>query len=116
MANRLLEYKTKMEDHALTLLATPWIPTGVLTDSAVIKAEPGLVGAIHVRKGGNSTTVKLWDSETADTTGDVEIARVSVPDNGKEYLLFPLPGIEAVKGIYVEIEAGKNPEVLVYYK
>jgi len=116
MATRLLEYKTDMSDPALTLQATPWIPTGVLTDSAVIKAVPGLVGAIHVRKNGNSTTVKLWDSPTTDTTGDVEISRISVPDNGKEYLLFPLPGIEPKLGIYVEIEAGKDPEVIVYYK
>ena len=116
MATRLLERKTGMEDTAQTLQALPWIPTGVLIDSAVIKAVPGLVGAIYVRKSGNSTTVKLWDSPTTDTTGDVEIARVFVPDNGKDYLLFPLPGIEAKLGIYVEIEAGKDPEVIVYYK
>jgi len=116
MATRLLEYKTGMSDPPQALQSYPWIPTGVLIDSAVIKARPGIVGAIHVRKSGNSTTVKLWDSSTTDTTGDVEVSRISVPDNGKEYLLFPLPGIECVKGIYVEIEAGKDPEVIVYYK
>jgi len=120
MATRLLEYKTKMEDHALTLLASPWIPTGLFTSDTQVKAEPGLLGFICVRAtdNGGDIQVSVWDTAVGATTA----AEVVVSDmwvtvtraGAHQSELFPLPGIECKHGIYVEVVAGDCVIHLLY--
>ena len=119
MATRLLEYKTRFTDFADSLTVLPWIPTGWLTASAEVKAVPGLVGGIIMREEDNDgdQVIKIWDSEDSTTDGDVEMARVygtGIAGNVVA-LVFPLPGIEAQKGIYVELSAG-DAEFVLYYR
>ena len=119
MALRVEEYKTKMDDHAMTLLASPWIPSGWEEASDVIKAEKGLLGGIIARSEdtGTDIVIKVWDSADGTTgAGYVELARIYFPDTARRFekIIFPLPGVEAKLGIYVEI-AG-DVEYEVYYK
>ena len=119
MVTRLLEYKTRFTDPADVLTILPWIPTGWLTASAGVKDVPGLVGGIIMREEDNDgdQVIKIWDSEDSATTDDVEIARVygtGVAGNIVT-LMFPLPGVEAEKGIYVELSAG-DAEFELYYR
>lgn len=120
MALRLLEYKTGLADDAQALGRLPWIPTGWLDGDEQIKAEPGLLGGIIVRAedNGGDQIVQVWD--TADgTTGAayVELCRVycSATDELMVNIMFPLPGIEAKLGIYVEVSAG-DVEFELYYR
>lgn len=116
---RLLQYKTKMSDRAVDIQATPWIPTGRLTVSAVIKATPGYFGGIIIQNPESETTqtIKVWDSETATTTGDNEVCFITCGPAADDKWVAPLePGVECENGIYVELEEQSSLEYLVYYK
>ncbi len=119
MALRVEEYKTKMADDAQALGRLPWIPSGWLVASDVIKAEPGLLGGILVRAedNGGDQIVQVWDSPDGTTgAGYVELARVycSATDELMIWVPFPLPGIEAKLGISVVIT--NEVEYEIYYR
>lgn len=120
MATRLLKYKTKMEDIAQTLQALPWIPTGELEASTVVKAIPGLVARLDVeaKDNGGDISVEVWDSPDATLTDDVLICRVRVITTtlgAQNYWECPLePGTECEKGIYVKLVAGDAYINLLY--
>jgi len=119
MATRLLEYKTRLTDSADVLATLPWIPTGWHENSAQVKAVPGLVGGIimHEEDDGGDQVLKIWDSDSPVTTDDVEVARITGGGTAGNItaVMFPLPGIEVQKGIYVEINAG-DLEWELYYR
>ena len=117
--NRLLEYKTNLKDHAMTLLASPWIPSGEFIASAMIKAEPGLLGwvCVHSTDNGGDIHVRIWDSKTTDTTGDVVVSEIWVTTTragAHRHDTYLLPGVECAKGIYAEVTAGDCSVTLGY--
>ncbi len=120
MATRLEEYKTGLADDAQALGRLPWIPTGWLAASVQVKAAPGLLGGIMVRAedNGGDQVVKVWDTAVGATGAtEVELCRVycSATDELMVNVFFPLPGVEAKLGIYVELSAG-DAEFELYYR
>lgn len=103
-------------------LVVPWEASGIFADSAVIKNKPGLLGGIIVTVTGEGTadSIKVWDSPDATTTGDVELARITLAAGtnlGQQaVVMFPSPGVYAHLGIYVEMSAGAVLEYELYYR
>jgi len=121
VALRVEESKTKITDTAQTLQATPWIPSGWISASDVIKAAPGLFGGIIVYNAAEQSVEYLiiWDSADGTTgAGYVEIGRVycAAGADDKDFLFALEPGIEAKLGIYVELQDQSNLSYNVYYK
>ena len=119
MALRVEEYKVNLSEDAQALGRTPWIPSGWLDASDQIKAAPGLLGGILVRAADNDGNgiIQVWDTATGATTAaEVEMARVycSATDELMIWVPFPLPGIEAIYGIYVEVT--EDVEYEIYYR
>jgi hypothetical protein len=103
-------------------LVVPWEASGIFTASAVIKDKPGLLGGVIVTVVGEGTadSIKVWDSPDADTTGDVELTRVTLAAGtnlGQQAIvMFPSPGVYAQLGIYVEMSSGAVLEYELYYR
>jgi len=101
--------------------ALPWVSSGVLTASAVAKNKPGLLGGIIVTATDAAGTVDVivWDSPDSTLTGDERLCRITIPElTAKTWKEFHAPsgcGIQAEKGLYVQVVAGAC-EVIVYYK
>ena len=118
---RLLETHWGPTTPAQARDTVPWIASGLLTESTLIKAEPGILGGVVVTAldDGGDIIVRVWDSESATLTDDDCIAKITVADVAANYqhsFGTPSPsGVEATKGIYVEIVSG-DPDVNVYYK
>jgi hypothetical protein len=99
----------------------PWISSGVLTASTVIKAKAGVLGGIDViaSDNGGDINVIVWDSPTATTTSDVELTRVTIETTtdhaSKSHRAPSQVGIQAEFGIYVQLVAG-DCEIIVYYR
>ena len=100
--------------------ASPWIPSGVLTASAQIKAVRGLLGGILVTASdaGGDIVVKVWDSPNSTLTDDVCLAAVTIIStvSGAQNSFAPpsKEGVEAINGLYVQVTG--DCEVIVYYK
>lgn len=101
--------------------AEPWIASGKLTSSTVIKAKAGLLGGVLVTAtdNGGDINVVVWDSDTSDTTNDEQLARITIVDttaNAQNSFAAPSKeGVCAQNGIYVQVVAG-DCEFIVYYK
>ena len=85
----------------------------------LIKAEPGLLGwiCVHSTDNGGDIHVRVWDSETATTAGDVVVSEIYVTTTrlgAHRHDTYPLPGIECAKGIYIEVVAGDCSIVIGY--
>jgi len=123
MANRLLKRKTAMTDTMAVLLSMPWIPTGELTASTLVKAEPGLLGGFTVEAANDlgDYEIEVWDSVDG-TTGAayVKVARLTINGLTTGDMVSwksPLePGVECRYGIYLLIVAGTTPKIILYYK
>ncbi len=129
----------------------PWELSGVFTDSAVIKNQPGVFGGIVITftwgieelsvSGdapvaaaasdwpGNPPDPKwwpppwwliVWDSPDADTAGDVVLAYYPFPSGavlGQVFTtVFPMVGVYAHLGVYVEVSAPGDFEYSVCYR
>jgi len=120
MATRLLEYKTDMSDRAAALQSYPWIPTGELEGSTIVKAIGGLLARLDVesKDNGGDISVEVWDSPDATLTNDVLVCRVRViitTSGAQNYWECPLePGAECEKGIYIKLVAGDAYINLLY--
>ena len=106
---------------AIARESEPWVSSGILTASTVIKAAGGLLGGVLVTAtdNGGDIDVVVWDSPTATTTDDEYLARITVVTttaNAQASFVAPSScGVQATLGIYVEVVAG-HPQVIVYYK
>jgi hypothetical protein len=98
----------------------PWEASGLLSGSTVIKNKPGLLGGIIVTitDEGVADYIKVWDSPDATTTDDVELARITLAEGtnlGQQcVVMFPVPGVYAHLGIYVEVSGSLEYEI--YYR
>lgn len=132
MATRLLEDKTRMADHRQTLAKLPGIPSGWLDESTQIKAKPGyfcgIIFTLEEEEQARTLSkdiglkalvyecpLRVWDTNDGSTTAaEVIMLQTSVTEFG--YYMFPLPGIEAKLGIYVQIDGECAIEYEIYYK
>lgn len=116
---RLSEKTVSLASPAALLMATPWICSGQLTAAAVVSNGPCRLGAVLVEidDTGQDAAITVYDSPTSDTTGDeilgIFTANLVAKQNSQMYV-FPLPGVECKKGIYIAV-AG-DVKVYVYYK
>jgi hypothetical protein len=121
MATRLLQSKIGPAAPPSLSDSTPWISSGVLTASTVIKAKAGVLGGVLVTAtdAGGDIDVIVWDSPTSTLTGDVALCRVPIPTTvSLTQESFGTPsqvGVEATLGIYVQVVAG-DCEIIVYYR
>lgn len=134
MAQRLLEYKTKMTDPALSLAAYPSIPTGTLIANTVVKGRPGyLTGfTIETTTTEGDLTVEVWDMDQAMVTAvagvpnavtHLRIARLTLRTTTiGDMASWATPnecGVECQHGIYFYMTGdGQEPVYIVhgYYK
>jgi len=99
----------------------PWLGSGVLVASTIIKAFPALLGGILVTAldAGADINVNVWDSADAAALGDELIARVTITAAvafTQSYFVTPSKeGIYCAKGIWIELVAG-DAAFIVYYK
>ena len=120
MARTLVD-KIKGTSNWQSRIGQPWTTSGVLTASAVIKAEPGVFGGVLViaTDTGGDIDVIVWDSPTATLTDDERLCRVTIPSTVANTMdsfgNLDSPGIEATLGMYVQIVAG-DCQVYVYYR
>lgn len=100
---------------------TPWSCTGFKTADTVVKAAAGVFAGILVTAtdAGGDIDVIVYDSPTSDLTGDIAVARVTIPTTvaNTQGSVGDLsgPGIVMSKGIWVDVVAG-DCQFLVYYK
>jgi hypothetical protein len=118
---RLLKSKIGPAAPANLFDSQPWISSGVLTASTVIKDKPGVFGGIIViaTDTGADISVKVWDSPDSTLTSDVELAwctGTTATALAQSSIGAPSQvGVEATLGIYVEVLAG-DCSFIVYYK
>jgi hypothetical protein len=92
-----------------------------MTASTVVKAKAGILGGVLVTAtdNGGDIDIKVWDSPDSTLTDDDLLAQVTVvATTAKAQSSFSAPdvtGIEARKGIYVQVVAG-DASIVVYYK
>jgi len=115
--NRLLLNSVRPASTSTEKLAVAWESSGVLAASTVIKAKPGLLGAVMVQTTDNGTdqVLKVWDSPDATMTDDVILYQCELPeatDGARQYVKFPMPGIQAHLGIYIEIAGDLEYEII----
>jgi len=115
--NRLLLNSVRPASTSTEKLCVPWESSGVLAAGATIKAKPGLLGAIMVQATdtGVDQVLKVWDSPDATVTDDVILYQCDLPeatDGARQYVMFPMPGIQAHLGIYVEIAGALEYEII----
>ena len=108
-----LRVEESRDEVAEALQRAPWIATSVLAAADEIKKEAGILGAIAFAKVA-SATLTLWDSEDSTTTDDNKLAPVLDCSLDERLYVFPVPGVEFKKGLYVAI-AG-SPSYVIYYK
>lgn len=100
--------------------ASPWVATGALTASAVVKNAPGLLGGVLVtaEDADGDIDVLIYDSPDSTLTNDEILARVRVTDlisGTQDSFCAPArEGVQAENGLYVDITG--NCQVIVYYK
>lgn len=135
MAQRLLEYKTKMSDNALSLAAYPSIPTGTLTTSVVVKDAPGLLTGFTIEAVSTegTLTVEVWDMTNAMMNADagvpnavtrLRVARLTLRTTTiGDMASWATPnecGVECQHGIlfYITGDGEQEPDYIVhgYYK
>ncbi len=99
----------------------PWVSSGAITASTVIKAKSGILGGVLVTAAdaGGDIDVIIWDSPDSTLTGDDVLARVTITDliaNTQASFAAPSQeGVEARNGLYAQVVAG-DCRLEVYYK
>jgi len=101
--------------------ASPWVASGAITSSAVVKNAAGILGGVLVTTtdAGGDIDVLIYDSpDSTLTTGDEILARVRITEatTGAQ-ASFAAPareGVQALNGLYVDITG--DCQVIVYYK
>lgn len=82
------------------------VPKAVSGDT-VVSATPTSYRGFNFREtGASSAVVRIWDSDTSDTTGDVMLETISLGASGSAGVEYSDPGITASKGIYVDVVSG----------
>ena len=118
---RTNEGNLSLADNADSKISAPWIASGVLTASTVIKNKSGLLGGVVViaTDAGGDIDVIVWDSPDSTLTNDERLCRVTVPttltNTVESFGDLSSPGIQAQNGIYVQVVAG-DCQVYVYYR
>lgn len=101
--------------------AMPWVTSGYVTTSTVIKNQTGLLGGVIVTAtdAGGDIDVIVWDSPNSTLTSGEHLCRLTIPTTvANTQVSFAAPskeGVEARNGIYVQVVAG-DCQVIVYYK
>ncbi len=100
--------------------ASPWVATGAIAASAVVKNDAGILGGVLVTAtdAGGDIDVLIYDSPDATLTNDEILARVRITEmiSGAQSS-FAAPareGVQAEKGLYLSITG--DCQVIVYYK
>jgi hypothetical protein len=118
---RLLRNRWKAADRAGARDAWPWIASGLLDASTVIKAEQGLLAGIvaFATDNGGDISLRVWDSANDTTDGKETLGYVNITEAASGAMAsLSCPsreGIEAEQGLYVEVVSG-DCTFIVYYK